>query len=52
MFGIALVLLLFLVFKTGFNNGGFAIEIVLVTQVTYIIEIYRSRFVLILFVIL
>ena len=53
MFCIALGLLCFFcLFKTGISNGGFAIKAVLVTQVTDIIEIYRSCFVLFLFVIL
>ena len=47
-----IMLFLLLLFKTGLSNGGFAIKAALVTQVTYIIEIYRSCFVLFLFVIL
>ena len=50
--GIIMLFLLLLLFKTGLSNGGFAIKAALVTQVTYIIEIYRSCFVLFLFVIL
>ena len=43
----------FCLFETGISNGGFAIEAVLVTHVTFIIEIYRSSFVsLFLYVIL